>query len=115
MPQENSKKTARVPGKPFPKGKTGNPNGRPKKLPEEFELIAACKNKTPAALAVLESLMLKSTKDATRLGAALAIIERAHGKPLQPVNAYVDVNASVSVTPERPKLTREQWLASLGK
>lgn len=84
---ENSKKTASRSATPasFRPGQCGNPGGRPKKTPEEFELIAACKAKTPAALAVMESIMTSGESERTRLAAATAIIDRAYGKPTQTI------------------------------
>lgn len=110
---ENSEKTAKTRGKPFEKGQSGNPNGRPPRTEEEWDLIAACKGKTPAALETIERIMFESESDKTRLTAALAIIERAHGKAIQP--SEVKMEAQVEVRPARPKLTREEWLASLAK
>ncbi|HEY6019337.1 MAG TPA: DUF5681 domain-containing protein [Candidatus Paceibacterota bacterium] len=81
---ENSKKQPR--GKPFAKGQTGNPGGRPKRTQEEINLIDACKDKTEAALAVIEGLMQDAKSDAVKLSAAMAIIERAWGKPVQPTD-----------------------------
>lgn len=81
---EISKKQPR--GKPFAKGQTGNPGGRPKRTKEEQDLIEACKAKVPAALGVIEYIMLSSENDRNRLTAALAIIERAWGKPVQPTD-----------------------------
>jgi hypothetical protein len=66
----------------FESGKSGNPGGRPKKTKEELDLIAACKERAPAALAVIEHLMMEAEKDDVKLKAALAIIERAYGKPV---------------------------------
>tara|TARA_R110000868_G_scaffold199448_2_gene446089 strand:+ start:479 stop:802 length:324 start_codon:yes stop_codon:yes gene_type:complete len=80
-----SKKTERkAPPKAFKPGQSGNPAGRPKKTPEELDLIAACKAKTPSALAVMVDIMENGEKEATRLQAAQSIIERAYGKPVQP-------------------------------
>ncbi len=70
-------------GKPFAPGNAANPGGRPKRTEEEFELIAACKTKTPAALNVIEHIMHNGESEKTRLSAAIAIIERAYGKPKQ--------------------------------
>lgn len=77
------------PKRPAPKtafkaGVSGNPGGRPPKTAQELDLIAACKEKTPAALAVIADLMENGEKEPTRLAAALSIIERAYGKPVQP-------------------------------
>lgn len=82
---ENRQKTDRKPPKTaFKPGISGNPGGRPKRTEQEFELIAACKDKTPEALAVLESIMANGENERNRITAALAIIERAHGKAVQP-------------------------------
>lgn len=74
----------RGPGKKFTKGQSGNPVGRPKRTQEELDLIAACKQKTPAALEVIENIMAHGEKENNRLAAAQIIIERAYGKPVQP-------------------------------
>lgn len=76
-----SKKLPR--GKSFESGKSGNPSGRPKRTPEEFELITACKSKAPSALNVIANIMENGESEKTRLAAAIAIIERAYGKPKQ--------------------------------
>ena len=94
----NSGKKPRGKGKPFEKGVGGNPRGRPKRTVEELDLIDACKAKTPAALAVIEGLMVNGERETTRLNAALAIIERGHGKPEQPVKADVSGNLIVEIT-----------------
>ena len=73
----------RVVGRPLPKGKTGNPGGRPKRTAQEFALIQACQAKTAEALHTIETLMKKADKDSVRLAAAVFIIERAHGKAVE--------------------------------
>lgn len=83
----NSDETAnrqRGTGKPFPKGVSGNPSGRPKRTEEELDLIAACKQKTEDALFVLLSIMENGENERNRMAAAMAIIERGHGKAVQP-------------------------------
>ena len=84
-----SEKTAKVKkggtGKPFVKGTTGNPGGRPKRTPEELDLVAACKAKTPDALLVIENIMNNGENERNKLAAATAIIDRAYGKPTQPI------------------------------
>jgi hypothetical protein len=71
----------------FKKGVSGNPGGRPKRTEEELDLIAACKDRTPAALAVIEAIMLAGENERNKLSAAMAIIERGYGKAVQPVEA----------------------------
>lgn len=87
---ENSKKTTkRATPASFKPGQTGNPGGRPKKTPEELDLIAACKAKTPDALAVMVKMMTDGEQEKNRLTAAMAIIERAYGKPVQPTDTHL--------------------------
>ncbi len=74
---EISKKQPR--GRPFKKGTSGNPGGRPTRTPEETDLIEACQQKTPEALEVIEDLMYEGSNERVRLAAAF-IIERGWGK-----------------------------------
>ena len=67
-------------GRPFKKGSSGNPMGRPKRTEDEVNLIEACKQKTPEALAVIENLMHEGSNERVQLAAAAFIIERAWGK-----------------------------------
>jgi hypothetical protein len=85
---ENSEKAvkAKPRGRAFAKGQSGNPGGRPARTQEELDLIQACKAKTPRALEVLDKIMENGEKDRDRLTAALAIIERGYGKPVQPTD-----------------------------
>ena len=83
----NSKKTA-TPAS-FKAGQSGNPSGRPKKTAEELDLIAACKAKTPDALDVMVKMMTDGEQEKNRLTAAMAIIERAYGKPVQPTDTHL--------------------------
>ena len=64
---------------PFVKGKSGNPGGRKKATQQDIDLAKACREKSPAALAVIEKLMNSSAADMVRLRAAIAIIERGYG------------------------------------
>ena len=80
---ENRKKL-KPRGRPFPKGNSANPGGRPRRTPEETNLIEACKAKTPEALAVIEDIMHNGSSERVRLQAAEFIIERAWGRaPMQ--------------------------------
>jgi hypothetical protein len=80
---EISKKQRR--GKPFPKGVSGNPGGRPKRTEEEVSLAEACRAKTSEALVVVETLMRESSNDRVRLAAAEFVIERGWGKAMERV------------------------------
>lgn len=102
---ENSEITGKKPrgtGKRFAKGQTGNPGGRPARTEQELDLIAACKDKTKAALDVLVKIMEAGENERNKMAAAMAIIERAHGKPIQPTTvgnpdgSPIDMNMKVS-------------------
>ena len=76
-------------GRPIAKGQVLNAGGRPKKTEAEIDLIAACKAKTPDALDVMVNMMHNAEQEKNRLTAAMAIIERAYGKPVQPQDISV--------------------------
>lgn len=84
--------------KPFKPGQTGNPNGRPKKLPKLDELLAEVlseeKDGKTAAQAILMALRAKATKGDVR--AAELLMDRAWGKSVQLINANVNTNNSPS-------------------
>jgi hypothetical protein len=79
----------------FKPGQSGNPNGRPKKLPKLDELLADVlgedKDGIEAAKAILMALRAKATKGDVR--AAEVLLDRAYGKSKQ----TVDLNHSGGV------------------
>lgn len=79
------------------KGETGNPNGRPKKLPELDKLLADVlgeeKDGVSAAEAILKALRLKAAKGDVR--AIEVMLDRAYGKPKQTISA--DVTQSITI------------------
>lgn len=83
-----------VVGRPFQKGKSGNPAGRARVTPEELDLIAACKERSPKALAVIDKIMTTSKSDRTALAAAIYVIDRAYGQArvVGEINQNVNVN-----------------------
>lgn len=68
--------------KPFQPGQSGNPNGRPKKLPDLDALLAEVLNEEKggivAAQAILKVIMVKAIKG--DLKAAELLLDRAYGK-----------------------------------
>lgn len=76
MIAENSTKTAR--GRPFPKGVSGNPGGRPKSNPEAKEYM---KGHELTAAMVLVDVMLNSKNEKNRIWAATELLDRTQGKP----------------------------------
>lgn len=84
---EKTGKKPRGAGRRFQPGQSGNPAGRPKRTQEELDLIAACKERASAALAVVESIMLEGENERNQLAAAQWIVERGYGKAVQPVEA----------------------------
>lgn len=70
------------------KGESGNPNGRPRKLPELHVLLADVlgeeKDGITAGEAILKALRAKASKGDVR--AAEVLLDRAYGKPKQSID-----------------------------
>ena len=72
----------------FQKGRSGNPGGRPKEVAEVRDLA---RRSTPAAIEALENIMNQATAPASaRVAAAEALLNRAWGRPTQPVSGDED-------------------------
>jgi hypothetical protein len=81
---------------PFKKGQSGNPNGRPKKLPELDKLLANVlgeenANGVTAAEAILMALRAKAAKGDIR--AAEVLLDRGYGKAKQSIDLNADVTS----------------------
>ena len=66
--------------------------GRPKGLPNKVtqELGEAARAYTADALATLHYVCMHSEIDAARVSAAIALLDRGHGKPKQQIEAKLD-------------------------
>ena len=71
-------------GKPFTKGVSGNPSGRPAR---QIDVEKLAKEQTPAAIKALVTA-LKYPRE--RVPAAIALLDRGWGKPKQPIAGDAD-------------------------
>lgn len=71
--------------KPFPKGVSGNPAGRPKKLPELDKLLADVLGEEKDGITAAEAILKKLRQMAAQgnLRAAEILLDRGYGKPKQ--------------------------------
>jgi hypothetical protein len=71
-------------GRPFPKGVSGNPGGRPRVLADVQELA---REKSPEAINTLVAIMdNEKAPPAARVAAANSLLDRGYGKPTQPIS-----------------------------
>jgi hypothetical protein len=71
-------------GRPFQKGISGNPGGRPKVLGDVQELA---RHKSPEAITTLANITNdEKAPPAARVAAANALLDRGYGKPTQPIS-----------------------------
>jgi hypothetical protein len=96
-------------GKPFQKGQSGNPGGRPKVVAEIKDLA---RKHTDEALETLAAIMRNPKASASaRVSAANALLDRGYGKA--PLHITGDSISYVARLPE-PCKTAEEWLARIG-
>lgn len=69
-------------GRPFVKGKSGNPGGRPKKTPELIEVEALCKEASPRAVERLKE-WVESDNAKASVSACMGLLAQAYGTPKQ--------------------------------
>src|SRR6476619_5015818 len=96
-------------GKPFKKGQSGNPGGRPKVAAEVKELARA---HTGVAIESLVSIMTNAkSAPAARVSAANALLDRGYGKPPQ----HLTGESGTSYVVRLPEVcaTAEEWIASI--
>jgi len=116
---ENSERTAkpkRKPrGRPFPKGVSGNPGGRPKQV---HELVALARGFSEEGLLKLAEIMRsKDVPPNTVLAAINNLLDRGMGKPTQITAAELTLlekprtgDDAKDVTPERPVIIEQDPL-----
>ena len=76
-----SEKKRRGPGRPFEKGKSGNPRGRPKQTQEQKDALQMIRDLAPEAAEKLRDILHdEKTKPADALRAIEMIFDRAFGK-----------------------------------
>lgn len=79
-------------GKPFKRGKSGNPKGRPKLTAEDMQVRALAQVHTLAAINTLAEIMDDKKKSAScRIAAAKELLDRGHGKPTTPIEVEATV------------------------
>ena len=80
----NSEKNSKTWRKPFEKGKSGNPSGRPKM---DKDSKAMLKSAAPEAVKLMvDTLKDSSVKIETRVRCAENILDRVYGKANQPID-----------------------------
>jgi hypothetical protein len=81
-------------GRPFAKGQSGNPGGRPKELRDIVELA---RSHGPEAIKTLADVMNNDqAPPAARVAASTAILDRGYGKPPQTIDANVNMMDNLS-------------------
>jgi hypothetical protein len=89
----------------FKKGESGNPNGRPRKLPALDKLMADVlgeeKDGITAGEAILKALRAKATKGDVR--AAEVLLDRAYGKPKQTTDTNITSTEPLVIIRTEPK------------
>jgi len=96
--ENNSEPAARAVGRPFPKGVSGNPGGRPKGLARYVRELVGDDGRSIAdfMLRVLED---ESEKTETRMEAARWLADRGFGKAQQQVELSGDREAPIEMRP----------------
>lgn len=81
----------------FEKGKSGNPNGRPKMDDKTKAILKAAA--PDAARLLVEMMNNPGTGEKTRLQAAQTVLDRVYGKATQPIEGAV-VNLAAQISEE---------------
>jgi Family of unknown function (DUF5681) len=87
---------------PWAKGQSGNPGGRPKAL---VEIRNLARQESPAAIKRLAIERDSGDSSAARIAASIALLDRAYGKPTQPI-AGDDTMAAIRVSDVQDEIAR---------
>ena len=112
MAENNQKQRQGGIGRPFPKGQSGNPGGRPKVAQEIRDLAIDCMG--PKAITRLVTLM-HSTNGQVSVRAAEALLDRGYGRPVQGMELSGKAGKAIEYRTQQCDLSRfnEQELAQL--
>lgn len=81
---------------PFAKGKSGNPQGRPKTLTADGRALSdIAREHTEVAVGTLVSVMREGESDAARVSAANSLLDRAWGRPKQEIDVDLNVKSEI--------------------
>ena len=91
----------------FKKGQSGNPKGRPRKLPDLDHLLAEVLGDEKDGRTATEAILMKLRSMAVsgNIRAAEVLLDRAHGKAKQSMD--MDVKGDQSITITREVITRK--------
>jgi Family of unknown function (DUF5681) len=98
----------------FQKGQSGNPGGRPK-ANASLQLMA--RQHTGMALRTLAEIAKKGEKEASRVAAATALLDRGFGRPIQSMEMRIDeslLNKRLSEMSPEELLAFERKLIGMG-
>jgi hypothetical protein len=92
----------------FRPGQSGNPGGRPRIIGDVIELA---REHTPAAIGRLASIVGDdAAPPAAQVAASIALLERGWGRPVQPIDADVNMRATYVIRAPSAVESAEQWL-----
>lgn len=97
-------------GRPFQKGTSGNPSGRPKTSPEMKNALELLRSYAPeASKCLVEIMKSKTARSADRVRAAEIIMDRTYGKAPATVNVDMTNNDVANEIRNELKSIREQY------
>jgi hypothetical protein len=96
---------ARLSNGRFPRGVSGNPGGQPKGLAEVRELA---RQHTPLAIGTLVRIAGKGKSEMAQIAASTALLDRAWGRPTQPLAGDEDMPPVGQSIEERQRETERR-------